>query len=174
MAALATAGPGATGRTSGAVSGAGRGSRSPVAVDRDLERQVARLGLRTFPRPRTSPGRQAPDDEDSSSSPRLADAAAAADAAIVEYRLREVLGERFSQHSQLVPWGYPVSALRAELAVEVAGLSTQERNELMALAAEWLPQQQPPLMAGPESGNVYRGRDGESNPPGVEIYVPPH
>jgi hypothetical protein len=150
-----------------------RGLVPPDTVDPELERAAARaarsLGLPVAPRvAAAADGDAAPE-----TSVREPEVVGAADAAMTEFRLRQVLWERFHRQGQLVPWGFPVDRLRGELAVEVAALPASKRNELLRLSAEHLPHQARPIMSHPESGNVYRGRDGDSNPRGVDVHVPP-
>lgn len=149
----------------------GRGASAEPSLERELERIARSLDLPILPgAAATAPAASGADDGGA-----VDDAArtrAAADAALAEFLLRAELGARFSNQSQLVPWGYPVNRLRAEMATRVAALGPRERSELMALAADQLPIQELPLMSGPESGNVYTGRDGSSRPVGVVVYEP--
>jgi hypothetical protein len=145
--------------------GAARSTARPAAppsVDREREREVARLAqdldLPDLPITRGSRAEA------------LGDASyviEVADAAMVEYLLRDALWREFHARSQLVPFGYPVDGLRSALAAEVAGLSVGERNALLELVAERLPRQARPIM----SRHVEYSGDGfEAAPTGVDFY----
>jgi len=134
---------------------------APAPIDRNLERSVARLGqeldLPALPHTRGS-RTEALEDE--------AYVATVADAAVVEYLLREALWEQFHSQNKLVPWGFPLNQLRDSLAGQVAGLSNVERNALLALAEERLTQQAPPVMS---KKIEYQGGDFEGSPSGVDV-----
>jgi len=151
--------------------GAGRGgdaalasAPAPARVDRYLERAVARFGqeldIPSLPRSRSNGSR----DEALGDEGYVADVA---DAAMVEFLVRQELWETFHAKSQLVPWGYPVGRLREAWAAEVAALSVAERNRLLAVVEREMPQQSPPVMT---KKIEYPGSDFEGQPSGVEIF----
>jgi len=149
-------------------------ARAATADPRELERSVAELAqnldlplLRTGGRPEPpadAEGERGGEVDDGSADSRVRDAA---NAALTEYLLRQELWGRSS--GRLLPFGYPVNALRSEIGARVEAMDTQQRNDLLAEAERYLPAQKRPIMS---LSNDYTGRDGSSSPEGVDFYDP--
>jgi len=145
-------------------------------VDPSLEREVAKLGEKMG---LVDPlGDGSGDSGDSADSGEVDPNArevgedevrAAADAVAIEFLLREELQDRFG--GKILPYAYPIEALRADIAQDVADLSAADRQVLLEYLSEnGVGNLAPLVMSDRYSGNVYYGPDAEPNPQNVVIH----